>query len=827
MPIGSVNNTPDYGAITRDDAGKMRIGSKINGIDINKDIIEAQVEAEKIKGQFFQDKIDLSDKKLVAFSDLTKLIKTFNETSSALTNFVTSDPTITTPNLFGLRTASVSTSDGSNSHNILSDVQVDDGTDLRNFSLTVKQVASTDVKTGTTNFAGAAMALNLTGTLAINGQSVSVSNNMTLNDIVGSINSLTPATNVKAEVLNLGVNGPFRLVIRHTQPATPINFAGTTESFLETNFGINAPQTSAESKLGNIAFANRTNNLNLNGNIVINGTSISVANLSLNGIRDAINGQSGTTNVAADVVQSGANYYLRLYSTQASTAIDFTGTTEALLENNFGINIPKTATDSKLGTVLINDRTTQMNIAGTVSINGFSTNILATDALNDIKTKINSLTNQTNVAADIIGNGTNGKLRIYATTTGQPINFTGSSANFLETNFGISSNTTSASNIDENSVYYPLHTVMNYGNIPNVRRATDTITDLVDGVTLYLAGASPSTTLNVSIDYNRGNIFQGIKKFVDSYNELIDFVNSKTAVKISDNKTQLSEDSILFGDDVVTRIKQNIRTILGSAVTGLPGTNPLNALAQLGIVFEKATGGAFSSKLNMDGKINISGTNYSVLDMVNKRITDVMNVFGNSSTSSNPTFNVQYIPAQLETAYDSANSALGLAGQTITVSYAKDAGGTPSATFTINGVVYSTVVQDGQITGASGILAGLTVDFTSYASLANGHSATSNIVINQGLADKVGNETFRNIDTTPDNSDPQNATQKGYIPKKILSLTRDKTQQQEKIDKINVGADKLRDSLIKQYEPVYLAHAQAEEIDMMLTEIIAAAMGGH
>jgi flagellar hook-associated protein 2 len=116
----------------------------------------------------------------------------------------------------------------------------------------------------------------------------------------------------------------------------------------------------------------------------------------------------------------------------------------------------------------------------------------------------------------------------------------------------------------------------------DVYRASNSITDLIGGVTLQLK-AVPATaapvTITVSPDADATS--EKVKDFVDSYNKIVDFVQSQFAV---DAKGQAS--GLLFGDSTLRSVRSSLRSIVGSVVD--TGDGAYSMFAQIGITSDTA-----------------------------------------------------------------------------------------------------------------------------------------------------------------------------------------------------------------------------------------------
>ena len=123
-----------------------------------------------------------------------------------------------------------------------------------------------------------------------------------------------------------------------------------------------------------------------------------------------------------------------------------------------------------------------------------------------------------------------------------------------------------------------------------VTKNTNTITDLIPGVTLNLLSADASTTVRVDVVRDASAVRKGIEDFVQQYNDLSDAVDDQF-----EYDTQSGETLPLFGDYQLQNVQSDIIGTLTGRVRGL--TSSLNALATIGIT-QDTTG-----QLNIDSSM--------------------------------------------------------------------------------------------------------------------------------------------------------------------------------------------------------------------------------
>ncbi len=109
-----------------------------------------------------------------------------------------------------------------------------------------------------------------------------------------------------------------------------------------------------------------------------------------------------------------------------------------------------------------------------------------------------------------------------------------------------------------------------------VYRSSNTITDLAPGVSLFLHKADPATSVTLQVSEDREAVRESIEALVNSYNEVINFMKSR-----SNYDTEDKEADPLFAEGTVRSIGRRMSQIVSTGVNGLP--SDMRSLAQIGI----------------------------------------------------------------------------------------------------------------------------------------------------------------------------------------------------------------------------------------------------
>lgn len=99
-----------------------------------------------------------------------------------------------------------------------------------------------------------------------------------------------------------------------------------------------------------------------------------------------------------------------------------------------------------------------------------------------------------------------------------------------------------------------------------IERPTNTISDAIQGVTLEVNNADPSTTVTVTIDRDISAIKDKVKQFVNAYNAVLDEIGKH----ITGNTTAGAKNGVLSSDFTLQTVKSNIQNVyLNAELFGL------------------------------------------------------------------------------------------------------------------------------------------------------------------------------------------------------------------------------------------------------------------
>jgi len=332
--------------------------------------------------------------------------------------------------------------------------------------------------------------------------------------------------------------------------------------------------------------------------------------------------------------------------------------------------------------------------------------------------------NQANagVTASIVNDGTGNRLVIASTDTGlsNALKITTTDADTNNTdNAGLSqlvydASTGGTSNLAE-TVAASNATLVIDGI--SISKASNKITDALEGVTLDLlkANAGSTTTLNLSRD--TAKIQSTVSSFVKAFNDL-----NKTIVDLSKYDANTKQASILTGDSTVRSIQTQLRNVISNPLTTAGGG--LSLLSEVGISFQT------------DGTLKFDSTKLSsVLSAPTKDVSTLFASVGKTSDSL-----VSFVSAQSDTTngkYSLNISRIATQGAAV---------GSTAAALTINTGINDKLDLTIDGVSASVTLAAGTYTATSLAaeiqSRINGVSAISSAGIKVTLSESAGSLTI-------------------------------------------------------------------------------------
>jgi flagellar hook-associated protein 2 len=218
----------------------------------------------------------------------------------------------------------------------------------------------------------------------------------------------------------------------------------------------------------------------------------------------------------------------------------------------------------------------------------------------------------------------------------------------------------------------------------SISKASNKISDALEGVTLDLLKANPGTTSTLNLSRDTAGIQSAISSFVKAFNDL-----NKTIVDLSKYDATTKRASILTGDSTVRSIQTQIRNTISDPLTTAGGG--LSLLSEIGISFQ--TDGTLKfdstklSKILSDPTKDVS----TLFASVGKTSDSLVSFVSANSDTANGTYalNVSQIATQ--------GTATGNTAAALTI----NTGVNDTLNFTIDGVNANITLTAGTYTAAS------------------------------------------------------------------------------------------------------------------------------
>ena len=206
------------------------------------------------------------------------------------------------------------------------------------------------------------------------------------------------------------------------------------------------------------------------------------------------------------------------------------------------------------------------------------------DTLSDVVAAINA--SDAEVSASLVNDGTHTYMYIVASGSGHTVGGDADDAVVLSESYTGGS----GSELQLTQVQQARNALFSVDGL-DVEKHNNNVSDVIEGVTLKLVGTTaagdPATSVTVSPDTE--TVEERIQDFVDSYNEVLQYLRAETRLDAS-----ASREESLAGDSTVARVRATLQSVVADAVDELNGS--FDSLASLGI------------KTTYDGTLKVNAT---------------------------------------------------------------------------------------------------------------------------------------------------------------------------------------------------------------------------
>ena len=178
-----------------------------------------------------------------------------------------------------------------------------------------------------------------------------------------------------------------------------------------------------------------------------------------------------------------------------------------------------------------------------------------------------------------------------------------------------------------------------------VSSQSNTDDDTVVGAAINLKKADATQVVKLTVSQDTDAVKAKVQSFVDAYNTVMSFIADQTKVVVSDAKSTNSKDGgvqskgPLANNATVSRLKQQLTSLMTSPIKLLEGKTQYTSLSRLGITTDRKTG-----LLTVDDD--------KITDAIKTDFDGVKSLFTTSGYSSNPKFEMGR--------YDSKNTKSGV-----------------------------------------------------------------------------------------------------------------------------------------------------------------------
>jgi len=312
-----------------------------------------------------------------------------------------------------------------------------------------------------------------------------------------------------------------------------------------------------------------------------------------------------------------------------------------------------------------------------------------------------------------------------------------------------------------------------------VERDSNTIDDLLQGITLTLFGTEEGTTIRLSIDQDLSKVKTSIQDFVSAYNDLKKFLNQNN--DFDPETGQKNENATaIFRSSTIREVTQRISRSLGIGLSGESSSLAYTVLGQIGINFVD-NNSLDDSDLNDTLEIDEPTLDETLLN----NFDDVQKLFAFNFSPSDS--RISLVGFNSSTQYQEG-------GYTLNLTYgASDA----LAGSDIDGVAFSTTIFNSLITVDSGGAKGMNLSYSG----ANREPSSATLTFTTGLASQLYFTVDDMLETTT-----------GLIDSEIDGIKNDNEFIKDRVETLNFRLGLERQTLTDNFIRLEIALQRFETI---------------
>lgn len=322
---------------------------------------------------------------------------------------------------------------------------------------------------------------------------------------------------------------------------------------------------------------------------------------------------------ALNSLKSSSNFQSIKATSGDSTVLTATASSSAAT-GTYSLEVTQLAKANMLASTAYTDTTTAIATGTlTIQVGSGAAKAITIDSSNNTLAGIRDAINKAgaDVTASIINDGTGNKLIMTANKMG--------ASNTIKVTVASDSdgNDTDAAGLS-NLMYDPAGTkrmseiqtaqsaTLKMGTL-TITKDSNTITDVLPGVTLNLLKAQVGTPVSIGVSNDTSVVSANINKFVGEFNKLV-----KALKDIGGYDAATKKSGPLGGDSVIRQVETQIRSVVASTVPGL--SSGINSLSQIGI----------STK--SDGTLSVDSTKLSTA--MTNNFNDIVKLFATAGTAT-------------------------------------------------------------------------------------------------------------------------------------------------------------------------------------------------
>lgn len=527
------------------------------------------------------------------------------------------------------------------------------------YTVVVEAVATAQkLSSGSFSSLSDSLGLSYAGDLLLNGKAITINATdslVRLRDKINSANAGTSPTGVSASIVAYGKNDYRLILTSETTGAQGISLQNGSASDLVQLFGWKDNTSSLKNSITggaqSDAFSSSTQSIQdlfglstsqagtlqiRNGDGIYEDVSLDLSTSSLEDIKTAING-AGITGVTASVSAetSGGKTTYKLQINGSQVFIDSQNILETLGIVQKGVSALQGTTSGNrmtsngntitASTLLVEiDGYNQFTVGDKVTLGVTSRDHSGNDVSGDLlsiteATTIQDLLDAIKTAYEANGN----EVAVYVTSEGK-------------IQVGDLESGASSLVVDLQSVISDPYSSMDWGTFSTlgevrkrqliagtdaslqidgvpVTSSSNTVTDVLPGLTLNLLKADVNTTVSVIIDHDLDAIMQKIESFVSAYNTVAEYIKQQQTY----NEEEGEPGGVLFGDGTLSSVKSDLTNSIIQQIWGV--SSELSTLGLLGV--------------NLDSNGQLTINEEKVRNFLDTRFNDVKGLFAATGLS--------------------------------------------------------------------------------------------------------------------------------------------------------------------------------------------------